>query len=228
LRYFYVKIAYKIRNIYKFRQFILFVEQKKYEYSRIAVDAVIFTIQDNTLKILLHEREKEPFKGKKELPGGLLRPQETADETLKRKLKELLGTQEIFFQQFDTFTEPDRDPRERTISIGFIALVNSKKIENINNWFVCTDLEELAFDHKKIMMKSIKYLKENVNSLIVKQFMPELFPLNQLQEVYEIIEEKKYDNRNFRKKMITSNIVKETAKAEKEVSHRPAKLFKFT
>ena len=57
--------------------------------------------------------------------------------------------------------------------------------------------------------------------------MPKFFPLNKLQEIYEIIEEKEYDNRNFRKKMISSNIVEETDQLEENVSHRPAKLFRF-
>ncbi|MBN1157632.1 NUDIX hydrolase [Candidatus Woesearchaeota archaeon] len=201
--------------------------EKDYEKARIAVDAVIFTVQDKSLKVLLHAREKEPFKDKKELPGGLIRGNETAEDTLKRKLQEIIGQQDIFFQQFFSFTEPSRDPRERTISIGFIALVNSENIGHINEWYAFGSLPELAFDHKKIISRAKHYLKENVSSLIVKQFMPKQFPLNKLQEIYELIEEIKYDNRNFRKKMITSGIVEETPDIEKNVSHRPAKLYSF-
>ena len=201
---------------------------KDYEKARIAVDAVIFTIHDRLLKVLLHRREKDPFKGRKELPGGLLRNDETAEETLRRKLGELVKHKDIFFQQFYTFTEPRRDPRERTVSISFIALVNSGYIGQPDDWVECRRPGELAFDHDKILSDAIRYLKENVNSLVVKQFMPDKFPLNQLQEVYEIIKEEKYDNRNFRKKMIGSGIIKETSKMEKGVSHRPARLFRFS
>ena len=203
------------------------MSQKSYKNAKIAVDAVILTIHDNALKVFLHTREKKPFKGKKELPGGLLKGDETAKETLQRKLNELIGRKDIFFQQFFTFTDPSRDPRERTISIGFIALVNAKHIGQSEDWYNCNELSELAFDHNKIISDAIKYLKDNVTSLIVKQFMPDKFPLNNLQEVYEIIEGKKYDYRNFRKKMINSSIVQETNEVEKDVSHRPAKLFKF-
>ena len=201
--------------------------KKTYEKARIAVDAVIFTIHDKKLKVLLHKREKEPYKNKQELPGGLLRENETAEETLSRKLEEIIEHKNIFFQQFFTFTHPSRDPRERTISICFIALINEEKITNINNWYDYLNLPELAFDHKGIIKRARAYLKENVSSLIAKQFMPKEFPLNKLQDAYEIIEGKKYDNRNFRKKMISSGIVIETNKMETNVSHRPAKLFKF-
>jgi len=198
------------------------------ELSRISFDAVIFTIIDKKLKVFLKKREKEPFKNKKELLGGLLQKNETVEECLNRKLKEIIKTEKIFFQQFFTFTNPKRDLRKRTISIGFIALINSNKIKELsNNWYEYNKLNDLAFDHKEIINSARKYLQKNISSLIVKEFMPELFPLNQLQEAYELIENKNYDNRNFRKRIINSKIVKETNKIEKNVSHRPAKLFKF-
>lgn len=201
--------------------------KKMYEKARIAVDAVIFTIHDKKLKLLLHKREKEPYKKRQELPGGLLKQNETAEQTLKRKLKEIISYQNIFFQQFFTFTNPSRDPRERTVSIGFIALINEEKIENLKEWYDYPHLPELAFDHKEIIKKARTYLKKNVSSLIAKQFMPNEFALNKLQEAYEVIEGKKYDNRNFRKKLISSGIVIETNKIETNVSHRPAKLYKI-
>jgi len=201
--------------------------KQDHEIAKIAIDPVIFTVHDKKLKILLQTRDKEPGKGKYELPGGLLLPKETAEETLKRKLAELIGQSNIFFTQFKTFTDPSRDPRGRTVSIGFIALISEDKIKKQELWYECDDLPDLAFDHKNIIKTARDYLKENMDSLIVKQFMPKQFPLNKLQEVYEIIEDKHYDNRNFRKKMIISEIVEETEQLEQEVSHRPAKLFKF-
>lgn len=204
-----------------------------YEKVRAAIDPVIFAIEHGKLKVFLKDREKEPFKGRYELPGGLLKENETAEQALHRKLRKIIGSK-IFFTQFYTFTEPKRDPRRRTISIGFIALVNYDLLKSLNNpneqkkWHDCRNLPALAFDHKEIISKAIKHLKENINNLIVKQFLPEAFPLNKLQEAYEIIEEQKYDNRNFRKKMISSGIVEPTESLEENVSHRPAKLYRFS
>jgi len=201
--------------------------KKEYEKTKIGIDPVIFTIHTNLLKVLLHVREKDPFKDLKELPGGLLLSQETAEETLKRKLKQLVGQENLFFKQFQTFTNPNRDPRERTVSIGFVSLVNQEQVKDLVKWYDLDSVKELAFDHKIIIQAARGYLKQNIDSSIVKHFMPQLFPLNKLQEVYEILEEKEYDNRNFRKKMISSGIVEETEQYEQNVSHRPAKLFKF-
>jgi 8-oxo-dGTP diphosphatase len=203
------------------------MQKKIYQEARIAIDAVIFTLKDNVLQVLLHKREKTPFLNMFELPGGLLHNKESAEAALKRKLIEMIGRDNILFNQFFTFTEPERDPRIRTVSIGFMAFVNYDKINNKENLFSCKKLPELAFDHKEIIEKAMLSLKTNIDTMIVKQFLPDTFPLNKLQEAYEAIEGKKYDNRNFRKRMIALGIVEETKQLEKEVSHRPAVLYKF-
>ncbi len=206
-----------------------------YEKARIGVDPVIFTISENKLKVLLQLREKDPFKGKYELPGGLIEVNENAKDVLKRKLKELLDTDKFFFKQFHTFTNPKRDPRIRTISISYITLVGEKNIKDLKNWVDIDEITDqnfkskisLGFDHREIINKAYEYLKENLNSEIVKHFLPEKFPLNDLQAIHEVILKKTFDNRNFRKQMINSGIVKETKELEKDVSHRPAKLYLF-
>lgn len=193
----------------------------RYEKAKVAVDAVILTV-DSDLKIHLQNREKEPFKGRYELPGGLLLADETAEEALSRKLKEILGTTS-YFRQFHTFTDPTRDKRERTISISYIAPI--RKTENLD-WYDYQKLS-LAFDHRQIIEKAISYMRDNIGPGLVRNLLPEEFPLNRLQEIYETIEKKQYDNRNFRKFVINSGMLEDTGKKEENVSHRPARLFRF-
>lgn len=200
---------------------------KAYETVKVAVDLVMFTIYQDRLKVLLHTREKEPFKGAKELPGGLLLPNETAEETLKRKYRELVGGADAYMKQFHTFTKPDRDPRGRTVSIGFISLVDDTRIKEVVQWYDYATVDKLAFDHKMILDCARRHLKANVDQTIIKQFMSDIFPLNQLQRVHEILEEMSYDNRNFRKKMLVSGLIEEMDQMQQNVSHRPAKLFRF-
>lgn len=197
-----------------------------YENSRVAVDAVVFTIKNGALMVCLEIREKSPFKGMYQLPGGLLQKSETAEETLERKLNGMFGSK-VYFQQFHTFTSPKRDPRERTITIGFMALVNGDKVGDSQTIVPVKKLPEMAFDHKEIIMTAYKILRENPETKIVKEFMPTHFPLNDLQKVHESITEEKLDNRNFRKKMIDGGLVEKSNKIQKNVSHRPALLYKF-
>ncbi len=191
--------------------------------AQIAVDPVVLTINNGKAYIYLQIREKPPFKGLYELPGGLLANNETAKETLNRKLTALFKDT-TFFQQFHTFTNPNRDPRSRVISIGYIALIRT---DNLHNWYPIENLPKLAFDHELIIKRAMSYLKQNLSPTLLKHLLPKQFPLNQLQSVYETLEQTKYDNRNFRKKMISAEIVKETKAIEENVSHRPAKLYQF-
>lgn len=193
-----------------------------YATSRVAVDAVVLSIIDDELKIFLHKREKPPFKNKHELPGGLLQNNETAEQTVERKVNEIVG-KGVFLEQFRTFTNPERDPRTRTVSIGFIALVNEKKGE----WHSIENLPDMAFDHEEIISVARQWLAEHTDKKMMKKLMPREFPLNNLQRAYELIERVKYDNRNFRKKILSLGYVEETGKLEENVSHRPAKLFRF-
>lgn len=195
-----------------------------YEKARIAVDPVIFTIENGSLKVLAHKREKKPFKSELELPGGLLREDEDPLERLNKKVKEMAGKEEIMFKQFGVFTDPERDPRERTISIGYLALVPEDYVKSNDKWI--EPKQEMAFDHGEIVDEAIKHLQENLDKKILQQYMPELFPINRLQEVYETVLKKEYDNRNFRRKMLREK-VKKTDKKQQNVPHRPARLYKF-
>lgn len=200
----------------------------EYEAARIAVDPVIFTIHNEQLQVLLHKREKPPFEGLFELPGGLLRPNEPPRKRLQRKLQDMVGKEDVYVDQFHVFADPRRDPRERTLSIGYIALINEANIEDTDRWFNARDLPDMAFDHDTIIKEADAFLQEHLDTVIVKQFMPPLFPLNNLQHAYEIIEQTEYDNRNFRRKMLQHGIVEETDQKQENVPHRPATLYRFT
>lgn len=201
----------------------------EYEVGRIAVDAVIFTVKDRELWVYLKTREKEPFLGQHELPGGLLLPRETAENTLARKLNEIVDSDTVFLEQFHTFTDPKRDPRTRTISIAFMALLPQEKVsDSLDHFHKLTKLPQLAFDHKQIVDKAHLYLRTKPNYVFARQFLPQYFPLNQLQTVYEAIAQRKLDNRNFRKKMLDSGLITKVAKVQSNVRHRPATLFRFS
>jgi 8-oxo-dGTP diphosphatase len=197
----------------------------EYALARVGVDPVICTIADGRLRVLLGRREKPPFQGRHELPGGLVRASETAEEALRRKLRDVIGTAAAYFAQFRTFTEPGRDPRARTISIGYVALVGGHGPGR--DWFDIARLPPLAFDHKAIIGEAHRWLRANLGSEVVRHFLPGRFPLNRLQEVHEAITGERYDNRNFRRKMLAMGVVIETGEREEAVSHRPAVLHRF-
>lgn len=200
---------------------------KHCEIAHIGIDPVIFSILEGKLVVYLNIREKEPDEGKYELPGGFVGVGEEVTDTLKRKLAQILGKR-VFFTQFETFSGVNRDPRMRIISIGHIAIVKNSDFTTTDHWHKIDMLPKLAFDHKQIILQAKAYLQSHLHELLAQQFLPNEFAINKLQEVYEAITGETYDNRNFRRKMINTKVVIETGKLETNVSHRPAKLFKFT
>ena len=209
----------------------------KYEYPRVllAVDSVVFAYNNDKLKILLIKRGIEPFKGEWALPGGFLHVDETLEEAVKRELKEETNIDELYLEELQTFSSLERDPRDRVVSVAYYALV---KMENYKikadtdasdvNWFMFEDIPKLYFDHKLIIEKAIKRLRNKIEyKPIGFELLPEFFTITQIQNLYEVIFDKKLDKRNFRKKLLKTELLIKTNKLDTEGVKRPAKLYKF-
>ena len=137
-------------------------EQYCYKYPRPAVtaDCIVFT-KESTPKVLLIERGSDPFKGCWAFPGGFLDMDETTDECAIRELKEETGLEVTDIQQIGTYSKVDRDPRGRTITVAYLAVVESPmEVKGQDDaakaqWFPIDALPELAFDHDEIMRDAI-------------------------------------------------------------------------
>ena len=208
--------------------------QYEYPHPAVTTDIVIFTIRDGRLKLLLIRRGAEPFKGKWALPGGFVGIGEGLEEGARRELEEETGVSGVYLEQLHTFGRPDRDPRERVITVAYYALIPSDKMEiraatdaEAVGWFALDELPELAFDHAKILTMARDRLVAKLDySTIAFQFMPARFTLSELQRVYEIILGQEIDKRNFRKWVLALEQIEETGKQRREGAHRPAMLYR--
>jgi len=208
-----------------------------YEFPRAAltVDIVVFALDEDDLKVMLIQRDLEPFSGQWALPGGFVRVDETLDEAARRELEEETGLKDIFLEQLYTFSGVDRDPRERVVTVSYFALVNLqghdvKASTDARNaaWFALSDLPGLAFDHEHILDAAYERLRGKVRyQPIGFELLPRKFPLRQLQHLYEVVLGRKLDKRNFRKKILSMDILVELNEIEKDVAHRAAKLYRF-
>lgn len=202
---------------------------------KVTVDVVIFTIKNSELKVLLIKRNKGPFKGCWALPGGFIEMDESLENAAKRELFEETGVRDVYLEQLYTFGDPKRDPRGRVITIAYFALVKAEKVvlkassdALETKWFPAHNLPELAFDHGRVVQYAMKRLRWKLEYTTVGfQFLPKKFTLTQLQKVYEIVFNKKFDKRNFRKKILSLNLIKPTGKRTMGVAHRPAELYSF-
>lgn len=209
----------------------------KYEFARpaLTVDIVIFGLDEDDMQVMLIQRDLPPYAGQWALPGGFVRIEETLDEAARRELEEETGLKEIFLEQLYTFGDVRRDPRERVVTVAYYALVNltghdvhaSTDARNAA-WFPVSDLPHLAFDHDQILGAAHERLRGKVRyQPLGFELLPEQFTLSQLQRLYEVILDRQLDKRNFRKKVLAMEIVKETGRIEKDVAHRAARLFHF-
>lgn len=188
-----------------------------YDYPRpaVATDCVIWGFDADGLSVLLIERGIEPFKGCWAFPGGFIQMDEDAETCARRELEEETGLKADHVEQIGTFTEVNRDPRGRTITIAHYALVKKSEVKGADDaaqakWFPVGKIPSLAFDHDRILRVALKVLREKIHFEPVGfELLPQVFTMPQLQDLYESILDVKFDRRNFSNKMQKLEILTE-------------------
>lgn len=214
------------------------VENKLYKNQGIHVISSIFTVDKGTTKVLLIKRKNEPFKDSWALVGGALYNNESLEDGMKREIYEKSGLNDVDLYQYGVFDEKDKTPtiNMRMIAIGYLGLVDSTKVdiikENLNtqdvDWFDISKIPNLAFLHNDMLDKAIEKLKDLIlDSDILKSLLPKEFTMPELQKLFEGILQAKYDRRNFRKKILSLNILEDTNKEISINGNKPSKLYKF-
>ena len=211
---------------------------KKDTYFKLAlsVDNVILGFDGVDIRILLIKRAFEPFAGKWALTGDLVYPHEDLDAAAQRVLTELTGLHDVFLEQVQTFGTVERHPVGRVITIAYYSLINILKsipdpvssFATSYKWHKIREVKDLAFDHMDILNACFKRLQEKVRSKPIGfELLPTKFTLSELRQLYEAILEKELDKRNFRKKILSKNLLIDLNEYQIGVAHRPAKLFSF-
>ena len=205
----------------------------KYPHPAVTTDCVIFGFDGERLQVLLVERGIEPFKGRWAFPGGFLKMDDTAEEGALRELKEETGLEGAYMEQFHTFSAPERDPRERVITIAYYALVKIQEVKGGDDaasarWFPLDEIPSLAFDHDYILRMATQRLREQIHfQPIGFELLPEKFTIKELQLLYEAILGINFDRRNFAKKMFHLEILTDLEETIWPTPKREAKLYKF-
>lgn len=215
-----------------------------YDYPRpaLTVDCVVFGFEvdehEPQLKLMLIERDIEPFEGRWALPGGFVRMDETLEAAAKRELEEEAGLKEVFLEQLYTFGALERDPRGRVISVTYMGLVRPSVYKaqastdaRDARWISLDQLQEqgpLAFDHEHIVHVAIERLRAKIRYKPVGfELLPEHFTLSQLQQLYEVILGHPVDKRNFQRKIHKTGLLVDTGQVQQNVAHRAARFYAF-
>ena len=200
----------------------------------VAIDCVIFGFDSEKLNLLLFKRKVNPFKGSWSLIGEVLENDLSLDESASEILFKLTGLENIYLKQLKTYGELNRDPAERVISIVYFSLirVDELRLKEVKNkdakWFALNDIPELILDHSDMVQDSISELRNIAKDQPLGfELLPKLFTLPQLQTLYESIYNTKFDSRNFRKKILSLNVLEKTNLKDKSNSRKGAFLFGF-
>lgn len=214
-------------------------EVESFFKSAFSVDNVIFGFDSGDLKILLIRRGQQPFQDKWALPGDLVYPNEDLDSAAGRVLEQLTGLRGVYLEQVKTFGAVNRHPLGRVITVAYYSLI---KISNFKlapssfaqtaQWHSVMEVGELAFDHNEILASCLRRLQRKVRTGPVGfELLPQKFTLTELQHLYESIlalpKDKGLDKRNFRKKILSMELLVQCEEMQEGVAHRPAKLYRF-
>jgi len=208
-----------------------------YEHPRpaLTVDIVTFTVQENTLQVLLVQRSNSPFEGSWALPGGFVEMDESLEDSAQRELYEETGIRGAYLEQLYTYGEPGRDPRGRVVSVAYYALLapdapvrpQAGRDARLAQWWPIGGLPELAFDHAEILAYALRRLRYKLEYTAVGfELLPERFTLTQLQQTYEIILGEALDKRNFRRRILQSGGLEKTQHMQGGEG-RPARLYRY-
>jgi 8-oxo-dGTP diphosphatase len=183
----------------------------------LAVDCVILGYENEELKLLLYPRGFEPDMGKWSLMGGFVQTNESCGEAACRILNQTTGLENIFLQEVGAFSDPERESFSRVISVAYYALIriHQHDLELVREhgaqWWPLSALPELIFDHGEMITKALIRLQQKAGySLVGSELLPEKFTLLQLRKLYEAIYQREFDAGNFRKKMLSLEMLERT------------------
>jgi len=204
----------------------------EYPHPAVAVDIVVLSVDASLsdLQVLLVRRGDDPFKGALALPGGFVNLDEDLDAAAARELREETSVDCFHLEQIGAFGRPDRDPRERVISVAYMALVCRDACEvragsdaASAEWYPI--IRDLAFDHLVILTAAIERLRTEIcRAPIGFHLLPSPFTLGQLQRLYETILDRPLDKRNFRRRVLAMGVLRE---AKLVPALRAGKFFRF-
>jgi len=208
----------------------------EHEKFHVAVDSIIFGYDEGgrELKLLLLKRNFQPAKGEWSLMGGFLNSNESVDDAAKRILHQLTGLSEVYMEQLYAFGEVDRDPGAQIVSIAYFALIkiSDSDLELVKShgatWVPISSMPPLIFDHLAMVNRALKKLQVRARTQPIGfELLPDKFTIPQLQGLYEAIYHKTFDKRNFRRKLLSMDLLEKLEEKEKESSRKGAWYYRF-
>jgi 8-oxo-dGTP diphosphatase len=229
-------------TLFKLVRIVVDMKEKKttdtnLRFAILAADVALFTVRDSNLLVRVAPVHRPPhFPNTHGLPGGLITPDETAEEAAARLIKSKGDiTNPVYKEQLFTFSSIKRDPRGRVVAVAYLALVPWSELSPLETagvgdatWLTIAEATNLAYDHDEMLGVALARLRSRARyTTIVRHLMPPEFTLSELETVYESLLKTDLDKRNFRKKILKLKVVEPLGRKKAHGAHRPAELYRF-
>jgi 8-oxo-dGTP diphosphatase len=206
-----------------------------YVVSNISVDCAIFGFEDSRLKVLLIQHGRGPMESRWALPGDYLSKDLDLNVMPNEVLRRLTGLKNVYVEQLGAFGELNRVDYRRVVTVAYFALISPQKFQlhkgegaSDVRWFDISEVPSLIFDHNLIIVKALDRLRQDVKvHPIGFELLPKKFTLTNIQRLYEEILGVKLDTRNFRRKILSTEILKNLNEVDRSVPYRAPALFSF-
>jgi 8-oxo-dGTP diphosphatase len=229
------------------RDFLRAYDPSAFDRPSVAVDAVVLTVEQQVLRVVLVQRTQHPYKGCWALPGGFVGIEEGLEEAVRRNLLRKAGLSLDHLEQLYTFGAPGRDPRLRVITVAWLAVVRAGRLPPemlpgvllaelrvdwegeqggpASAWHQGEALP-IAFDHDLILGTAVQRVRGKLSwTELAFAFLPEQFTLRELRLVYETLLGRPLNKDSFRRTVLSRHGLVDTGQRQADVGHRPAALY---
>jgi 8-oxo-dGTP diphosphatase len=207
---------------------------KQFRFAAVAVDVVVFGFDPAGVLCVLTDVVNRPphYVHMRGFPGGMVTATENTDEAAARVLREKVALDPAYLEQLYTFSAITRDTRNRVVSVAHLGCVRPETVAQYEHptatFLPVREAKKLAYDHDEMLLVASRRLAAKCSYTTIAQYLlPKYFTLTQLQDVYEAVTAQSYDKRNFRKKILALEVIKDTGRKEEGVQNRPAALYTF-
>jgi len=200
----------------------------------VSANCTVFGFDGQRLHVLAIERLRDPYKGSMALPGRLLLPDEDVETVAMASVKSLTGLDNPYHKEVRAFGNKARHPAGRVVSVAYYALVRMTDVKLQDSaygsdprWYLVDELPPMAFDHKEIVLSALRRLRKRLlNKPVGLELLPEKFTLPQLHRLYEDLFHTEIDKRNFRRKILASEIFVPLDEFQENGQNRPPRLYR--
>ena len=201
----------------------------------VTVDLVVLTVREQQLSALVWWRDRPPYAENWSLPGGFIQLDEDLPAAAQRLMAERAGLADVrvHLEQLATYGYPDRDPRQRVLSVAYLGLAPDLPASTRAQvmWRPVAELTEkgrIAFDHRRILLDGVERARAKLEySPLAAAFCPPEFTVAELRRVYEIVWGNPLDPRNFHRKVTgAEGFLVPTGRTTTRDGGRPARLYR--